>query len=84
MATKNNEGEMTFLEHLEELRWHIIKSLIAVVVFAILAFAFKDFIFNVILFGPKNPDFFTNRLLCDLSVKLNTPTLCINTTPFKL
>lgn len=84
MATKTNESEMTFLEHLEELRWHIIKSLIAVVVFAILAFVFKDIIFDVILFGPKNPDFFTNKLLCELSVKFNTPTLCINTIPFKL
>jgi sec-independent protein translocase protein TatC len=84
MATQNKESEMTFLEHLEELRWHIIKSVVAVVLFAILAFVFKDIIFDVILFGPKSPNFFTNRLLCELAVKLNTPTLCINTTPLKL
>jgi sec-independent protein translocase protein TatC len=84
MAAKNKENEMTFLEHLEELRWHIIRALAAVVIFTVLAFIFKHLIFDVILFGPKSPDFFTNKMLCLLAQKLNTPTLCINTTPLEL
>ena len=37
------EKEMSFLDHLEELRWHLIRSTIAVVILALLAFIFKDF-----------------------------------------
>jgi len=40
------ENQMSFLEHLEELRWHLMRSVIAVMVFAIAAFVFYDFIFN--------------------------------------
>ena len=54
----NNSGEMSFLEHLEELRWHLVRSVIAVLAFAILAFIFNEFIIDHILFAPKNPDFF--------------------------
>jgi Sec-independent protein translocase TatC len=45
--------EMSFLDHLEELRWHLIRSTTAVVILAVLAFIAKDFIFDVLLFGPK-------------------------------
>ena len=54
---KVSEGEMTFLDHLEELRWHIIRSAVAVLVVAVIAFVFKDYIF-ALLFAPKNGDFF--------------------------
>jgi len=85
MAKKtNNSGEMSFLEHLEELRWHIVRSVIAVLVFAILAFIFYRFIFDYILLAPKNPDFISNRLLCQLAEKINAPDLCINTEPMKI
>jgi sec-independent protein translocase protein TatC len=81
---KNGEKEMSFLEHLEELRWHIIRSILAVVFFMIIAFIFKNILFNVIILGPKSPDFITNRLLCELGDYLNTPALCINTKPLNL
>jgi len=74
----NNTGEMSFLEHLEELRWHIVRSAVSVLAFAIIAFIFSRFIFDYILLAPKNPEFFTNRMLCQLAEKLNNPTLCIN------
>ncbi|GER59672.1 twin-arginine translocase subunit TatC [Patiriisocius marinus] len=61
------EKEMSFLDHLEELRWHLIRSTIAVVIIAFVAFLAKSFIFDVLLFGPKNPDFPTYKLLCKLS-----------------
>lgn len=80
----NTSGEMSFLQHLEELRWHIIKSVIAIILLAILAFIFKDIIFNGILIAPKNPDFFTNRMFDKLAVLLNSDAIRINNKPFDL
>lgn len=54
--------EMSFLEHLEELRWHIVRSASAIFIFAVVAFIFSGFIFDHIILAPKNPDFFTNRI----------------------
>jgi sec-independent protein translocase protein TatC len=81
---RNAKGEMTFLEHLEELRWHIIRSILAIVVLAIVAFSFSRFIFDYILIAPQNSGFFTNRMLCKLAELTNSPSLCINTKPLKL
>lgn len=63
MREKAKMGEMSFFDHLEELRWHIIRSFLAVVVLAVIAFIFQDFIFTEIIFRPKMPDFWTNRML---------------------
>lgn len=84
MAEKKKKEDMSFLEHLEELRWHLIRSVFAVLIFSILAFIFDNFIFNDILLAPKNPDFFTNRILCHLAQVLNKPDLCINSKPFQI
>ncbi len=81
---EEQRGEMTFLEHLEELRWHIIRSVLAIVILSILAFILKRIIFDVILLGPSKNDFFTNRVLCRLSDILNLPGLCLNVTPLQL
>jgi sec-independent protein translocase protein TatC len=81
---KSNEGEMSFLEHLEELRWHIIRSVIAIMILMIIAFVFKNLIFNTIILSPKNPDFLTNRLLCRLGEAFDIGALCINTKPVNL
>jgi len=59
--------EMTFWEHLEELRWHLVRSVAAVFILAIVAFISKDFIFTHIILAPKSSEFITNRLLCQLS-----------------
>lgn len=77
-------AEMSFLEHLEELRWHIIRSVAYVSVFAIVAFIMKDFIFTEIIFKPKMPDFWSNRMLAKLGDLLGTDVLDINQKPFKL
>ncbi|MCL2072729.1 MAG: twin-arginine translocase subunit TatC [Marinilabiliaceae bacterium] len=82
--SKQTNSEMSFLEHLEELRWHIIRSLVAVVILAILAFLFKRILFDVILLGPSKPDFFTNRMFCLFSERFNMPALCINQEPLNL
>jgi sec-independent protein translocase protein TatC len=78
-------SEMSFLDHLEVLRWHLMRSAIAVLVLAIAAFVNKDIIFDLIILGPKSPDFWTYRFLCDVSkmVKLDD-SLCIREIPFNL
>jgi sec-independent protein translocase protein TatC len=67
---KKAEKEMSFLDHLEELRWHILRALGATSVVAILVFLLKDFIFNTVIFGPKQPDFITYRFICGISEAL--------------
>jgi sec-independent protein translocase protein TatC len=81
---KKGDKEMSFLEHLEELRWHIIRSILAILAFMVIAFMFKSFIFDKIILAPKSPQFFTNRILCQLGGLLHTDLLCINTKPFQL
>jgi sec-independent protein translocase protein TatC len=75
---KEKVAEMSFLDHLEELRWHIIRSLIAVVVLAVFAFIIQDFIFQEIIFKPKMPDFWTNRMFQKLAHLLGSENLSIN------
>tara|TARA_R110002050_G_scaffold300586_1_gene470648 strand:- start:23668 stop:24498 length:831 start_codon:yes stop_codon:yes gene_type:complete len=60
-------GEMTFIQHLEVLRYHLMRSAIAVFAFSILAFVNKSFLFDEVIFGPKRADFFTFRKLCEFS-----------------
>lgn len=57
---------MSFFDHLEELRKHLIRSAIAVAVLAVLAFSFKSVIFDGIILAPKNIDFLTYRFFCKL------------------
>lgn len=84
--TKNKnevDKEMTFFDHLEELRWHILRSGVAVLVFAVAAFLMKDFLFNGIIFGPKRPDFISYRVLCSISHTFGLgEVLCISPPPF--
>ncbi len=71
LGNKNNKSkEMSFLDHLEDLRWHLIRATLAVMVLACIAFLAKDFIFDVLLFGPKNPDFPTYKLLCKIATNI--------------
>ncbi len=78
---KNLEAEMSFFDHLEVLRWHLIRSAIAVVIFMILAFAFYDFIFDDIIMGPKSPDFWTYRMMCKIADWVNIPDFCVTEVP---
>jgi sec-independent protein translocase protein TatC len=71
------EKEMTFWDHLEELRMHIFRSLAAIIIFAIVAFIFKGIIFDVIILAPKDSSFLTNRLLCKLGELVSVEALCI-------
>jgi sec-independent protein translocase protein TatC len=81
---KEVKAEMSFLEHLEVLRWHLVRSIASILVFAIIAFIFKNIVFDVIIIAPKTPEFPTNRFLCMLGQELNVQRLCINSRPFNL
>lgn len=79
-----DEHEMSFLDHLEELRWHLVRSVIAIFVFTIAAFISVDFIFNTVIFGPAKPDFWTFRMLCKVADLIGSDALCIESIPFKI
>ncbi len=76
----NKKKDLPFLEHLEELRWHLIRSIVVVIIFALTAFVFKEIIFDEIIFKPRETDFLTNRLLCRLGDYIGSSVLCINST----
>ncbi len=81
----SQDKEMSFLDHLEIFRWHLIRSAIAVLFFAIIAFIFKDIVFDVILLGPKDPNFPTYKALCAISQYLGLEdALCLKESPFTL
>ena len=80
---QEKEGvEMSFLDHLEELRWHLIRAFLAILVFAIAAFLAKDFVWNTLILGPSRLDFPTFRFLCKAAEVLNSDVLCIKELPF--
>ncbi|MDD4754684.1 MAG: twin-arginine translocase subunit TatC [Prolixibacteraceae bacterium] len=81
---KSSYAEMSFLEHLEELRWHIIRSVSAIVIFAVVAFIFKDIIFDKIILNPRTPEFWTNRMFAKLGDAVGTEALKINEKPLEL
>ncbi|MCS6818878.1 MAG: twin-arginine translocase subunit TatC [Chitinophagales bacterium] len=69
--SKYQDVEMGFFDHLEVLRWHIIRSLVVVLALSVFFFVFSDFVFDKLLFGPARDSFITYRLLCSLSRKLS-------------
>lgn len=75
---------MSFLDHLEELRWHLVRSTLAVVVLALIAFIFKGFIFDVVIFGPTKPNFPTYRMFCNLSQSMGMDSFCFQEMPFSI
>ena len=64
--------EMSFIDHLEVLRWHIVRSVLSIAVFTIIGFVSMDFIFHEILLAPMRPDFWTYKMMCKLG-----PDMCI-------
>jgi sec-independent protein translocase protein TatC len=63
----SGKTEMTFIDHLEELRTHIIRSVLAILVGAIVIFIYRNWVFDNVLRGPLNPNFISYRLLCQFS-----------------
>ncbi len=88
MAKKKNtkpHNEMSFLDHLEELRWHLIRSVSAVVILGCVAFVMSRFIFDTIIFGPSKMDFPTYQLFCDIATYLGFDSaFCAEKLPFTI
>lgn len=80
----NTDKEMGFLEHLDELRKHLIRSAIAVLVFAIIVFIYAPWIFDHIIFAPLQPDFYSYKVLCYLSNITHFKELCFQITTHPL
>jgi len=80
---KDTKTDMSFLEHLEELRWHLIRSTMAVLILALAAFLFKGFIFDNIIFGPSQTDFPTYRAFCKISQSFGMNSFCFEEMPFR-
>jgi sec-independent protein translocase protein TatC len=81
--SKKNLKEMSFLDHLEELRWLLVRSSAAIIIMAIVTYFFSDYIFDSIIFGPTDINFITYRFFCDLSHQLGfTDSICITELPF--
>ncbi|HEU5366724.1 MAG TPA: twin-arginine translocase subunit TatC [Hanamia sp.] len=69
---KETEGaEMSFIDHLEVLRWHLFRSAIVLIVVAIVVFFYVDWIFDHIIFAPAKSDFITYSGLCNLGHRLH-------------
>jgi len=81
---KEEKTEMSFLDHLEALRWHIIRSVIAVIVLAIIAFIYSDFIWDSIILAPKQSDFWTSRMIIKISNLLGIQSDGLNSKPLEL
>lgn len=75
---------MSFLDHLEELRWHVVRSVAAIFIMMILAFVFTEWIFENIIFAPSDVNFITFRWLCELGAMTGVDGLCVTEIPMKI
>lgn len=79
------EKEMSFLDHLEELRWHVVRAVLAIFVCMIGAFIYTKEIFDNVIFAPAKADFATFKVLCKLgNLFWMEEAFCIDTIPFKI
>ncbi len=62
---KEEKNEMSFLGHLEELRWHLVRSAAAIFIIGILLFVFQKEVFNHFLLAHRKSDFITYQIFCD-------------------
>ena len=82
---KNLEAEMSFFDHLDVLRAHLLRSALAITVFTILAFVYYDFIFDTIIMGPKKADFWTYQAMCKIGAYFDMgPDFCIKDIPGRI
>ena len=76
--------EMSFLDHLEDLRWLLVRITISILVSSGLAYFIIDYIFDEVIFAPIKTDFITYRMFCQLTHYLNTSDggMCVDKMPF--
>ncbi len=80
----SEEAEMSFLEHLEVLRWHLIRALFALVICTVVAFAWGQLIFDTVIIAPSKINFITYKTMCRLGDFLGTSLLCVKKLDFIL
>lgn len=66
----NSGAEMSFMAHLEALRWHLVRSAVVIVILGVTCFVMNDFLFDVVIFGPLQQDFISYRALCEMGHKI--------------
>ncbi len=82
-ANNTDKAEMSFFDHLEDLRWHIVRSAVAIMVFSIFGFVYTKEILDNVIFGPTNANFPSYILMCKVSHLLGLgDKMCI--TPVKV
>lgn len=85
MSNQKSTKEMSFLSHLEELRWLLVRSTIGILAGGVIAFIFRKFIFDTVIFGPKHGDFVTYQFFCDLANKFDLDkSFCNQILPFEI
>lgn len=77
-------NEMSFIEHLEDLRWHIIRTLLVITALAIFFLIYPKYIFDYVILAPKNPDFPTYKLFCAIGDYLHVDGLCFTQFDYEL
>lgn len=77
--SQTSGSDMSFFDHLDVLRWHIIRSVAVLFTLIIIVFLNKEFVFDVVLFGPRYASFPTFRLMCWMS-----DAMCIEPPKFEL
>lgn len=77
-------NEMSFMEHLEDLRWHIIRTLLVITALAIFFLIYPKYIFDYVILAPKNPDFPTYKLFCAIGDYLHVDGLCFTQFDYEL
>jgi sec-independent protein translocase protein TatC len=82
--TIEEKSEMSFLDHLEALRWHIIKSILAIVVFGIMAYVFSGFIWDKIIFAPNSDQFWTSQMIIKINNYFGVQSDGLNKHPLQL
>jgi sec-independent protein translocase protein TatC len=83
--TQTEGTQMSFLQHLEEFRWHLVRSAAVIALFAVTAFCLNDFIFDTVIFGPLRQDFISYKVLCELGHKIGAgDVMCMTIKPAHL
>ena len=82
---KKNTNEMSFLDHLEDLRWLLVRSCAVIVIMGLITYFFNEIIFDDIIFGPTSPNFITYRFFCEVAQTLGiTGDICVKELPFTI
>jgi sec-independent protein translocase protein TatC len=78
LSDKKNGAEMSFMQHLEALRWHLVRASFVIIFFCIVFLFFSDFLFKNIIFAPRQQSFPTYALMCKVGKIIHIEgTMCI-------